>query len=70
MNTKECIRKLRQSARKRSIYFDVKRYGKGSHRTIYLGDRKTRIPWTTNDLTVGTIRGVLKQLGVDDLFLT
>ena len=47
MNTKECIRKLRRSARKRSIYFDVKRYGKGSHRTIYLGDRKTRIPWTT-----------------------
>ena len=67
MNTRELIRKLRHSARKRSIYFTVKDHeSKGSHRTIYLGDRKQTVPWTTNDLTVGTIRGILKRLGVDD----
>lgn len=69
MNTREFIRKLRRQARKRSIDFDIKDHeSKGSHRTVYLGDRKTTVPWTTNDLTVGTVRGVLKQLGVDDWF--
>ena len=70
MNTRELIRKLRRLARKRSIYFDVKDHeSKGSHRTIYLGDRKQTVPWTTNDLTAGTIRGILKRLGVgDDVF--
>ncbi len=70
MNTREFIRKLRRKARKRGIEFDIKNHeSKGSHRTIYLGDRKTRIPWTTNDLTTGTVSGVLKQLGVDDWFV-
>lgn len=69
MNTRGLIRKLRRLARKRNTYFDVKDHeSKGSHRTIYLGDRKQTVPWTTKDLTAGTIRGLLKRLGVDDLF--
>ena len=67
MNTREFIRKLRRWARKRNIDFDVRdNESKGSHRTIYLGDRRQTVPWTTNDLTTGTIRGILRRLGVDD----
>ena len=69
MTTREFVRKLRRWARKRRIYFAVRNHeSKGSHRTIYLGDRKTTVPWTTSDLTPGAFRGVLKQLGVDDSF--
>ena len=69
MNTPEFVRKLRRWARKRSIYFDVKNHeSKGSHRTIYLGAQRTTVPWTTKDLTTGTVRGVLKQLDVDASF--
>jgi mRNA interferase HicA len=69
MNTPEFVRKLRRWARKRGIYFDVKTHeSKGSHRTLHLGTRKTTVPWTTKDLTTGTVRAVLKQLGVDASF--
>ena len=67
MSTREFIRHIRRWARKRGIVFEVKKHeSKGSHRTIYLGDRRTIIPWT-HDLTPGAIHGLLKQLGVDDL---
>lgn len=32
-----------------------------------LGDRNTTVPWK-DDLTVGAIHAILKQLGVDDSF--
>ena len=68
MNTNQLVQKLRRWARARDVEFVVSKHeGKGSHRTIYLGSHKTTIPWTTNDLTTGTLRGVLKQLEVDDL---
>ena len=69
MSTPEFVRKLRRWARKHGMHFDVKNHeSKGSHRTLYLGDRKTTVPWTTMDLAAGTIRAVLKQLGVDASF--
>lgn len=69
MNTKQFVHKLKRWARGRGIDFDIRKHeGKGSHRTIYIGNRKTTVPWTTNDLTTGTVRGVLKQLEVDDFF--
>ena len=68
MNTRQFLKKLGRWARKRSINFHVEDHeSKGSHRTIYMGNRRTIVPWTTNDLTTGTVHGVLKQLGVDDL---
>lgn len=66
MKTKEFIRILRKYARRRNVAFEVRRHeSKGSHRRIYLGDRNTTIPWTTN-LKTGLIHAVLKQLRVDD----
>lgn len=68
MSTPEFVRKLKRWARKRGVPCEVKRHeSKGSHRRIYLGDRNTTIPWTRS-LTTGAVRGILKQLGVDDFF--
>ena len=67
MSTRELITKLRRWARRRNVAFDVKvNESKGSHRRLYLGDRNTTVPWKT-DLTTGVVRGILKQLDVDDL---
>lgn len=69
MNTRQFIQKLRRWAHQHRVTFKVNKHeGKGAHRTIYLGSRKTTVPWTTNDLTTGVVRGVLKQLEVDDFF--
>ena len=67
MSTQELIRKLRRLARRRNVTFDVKtNESKGSHRRIYFGNRNTTVPWKS-DLTAGAVRGILKQLNVDDL---
>lgn len=69
MTTGELLRKLRRGARKRGLYFAVKKHeSKGSHRRVYLGDRNTTVPWTKN-LTAGVLRAILKQLRIDDDFL-
>lgn len=70
MSTKELIKALKRRARKDGVTCDVKRHeSKGSHRTVYFGDRKTTVPWTS-DLTKGALHGILKQLEVKDLFQT
>lgn len=68
MSTSEFIRKLKRWARKHDVSVEVKKHeSKGSHRRVYLGDRNTTVPWK-DDLTVGAIHAILKQLGVDDSF--
>ena len=65
MSTREFIRQLRRYARQHDMLIAVKRYeSKGSHRRVYLGARNTTVPWT-RDMTTGTVRAILKQLGVD-----
>ncbi len=68
MNTQDFIRKLRRYARKRDIHFEVKKHeSKGSHRRVYIGKRRTTVPWT-EDLTKGIVHTILKQLGIDDFY--
>ena len=68
MNTRTFIQKLRRYARGRNLDFSVKKYeSKGSHRRVYLGDRSTTVPWTSN-LKPGLVHAVLKQLGIKDPF--
>ena len=68
MSTREFIRKLKRWARERNISFEEKkRESKGSHRRLYIGNRNTTVPWTDN-LTTGAVRGILKQLEIDDFF--
>lgn len=70
MNTRTFIQKLKRYAREHDIAFSVKKHeSKGSHRRIYLGARKTTVPWTGN-LKRGLVHAVLKQLGIKDSFPT
>ena len=70
MNTRTFIQKLRRYAREHNTGFAVKEHeSKGSHRRIYLGNRSTTVPWTSN-LKPGLVHAVLKQLGVKDSFPT
>ena len=39
--------------------------GKGSHITLYLGDRYSIIPDLKKELKTGTLNAILKQLDID-----
>ncbi len=38
--------------------------GKGSHGTLYYGDRLTVVPSAHNELKTGTLHAMLQQLGL------
>jgi mRNA interferase HicA len=62
----ELLRKLRRLGRNRSIRVTVVRErGKGSHVTVYFGDRRAVVPDLKKELKSGTTRAILGQLGVD-----
>lgn len=65
MSSREFVRKLKRHARKCNLDFEIKKHeSKGSHRRIYVGGRKTTIPWR-NELRTGLVRAVLKQLNMN-----
>ena len=47
-----------------AVRFDRTR-GKGSHGTLYCGDRRTVVKDRKKPLKTGTLRGMCKQLGID-----
>lgn len=64
MNTDDLLRRLRRYARANGLVFeDDPRAGKGSHRKVRLGDRRTIVPQQC-DLKTGTFHAILKQLGL------
>lgn len=65
MTGAEFLRKLKLLADRRhvAIHFDQKR-GKGSHGTIHFGSRRTILPNIKRELPPGTLRAILKQLGL------
>ena len=67
MQGNELIRKVVALAQKRgvAVRLDRKR-GKGSHQTLYFGDRKTIIRNPRDELKTGTYYATLKQLGIDE----
>lgn len=40
--------------------------GKGSHRKVWLGTRRSVVPLHGGDLPLGTYRAVLRQLGITE----
>jgi mRNA interferase HicA len=61
----EFIRRIRELARRQGVVARVDRKrGKGSHVTLYFGDRKTVVRNPQDDLKTGTHRAMLKQLGI------
>jgi mRNA interferase HicA len=65
MTGNEFIRKVRRLGRKRgvSVTFVTER-GKGSHGTLYYGDKRTIVRNPKDELKTGTLHAMLSQLGL------
>ena len=60
------IKQVRRLGRERgvAVRVDAKR-GKGSHVTLYYGDRKTVVKGRRKELGAGLLASMLRQLGID-----
>lgn len=68
MTRRDLIRALRLLAKNRGVAFAYdERGGKGSHAKVAFGERSTSVPH--GELKVGTVRAILRQLGLspDDI---
>jgi mRNA interferase HicA len=63
VNDREFVKRIRKIARTRGIEFrmDPKR-GKGSHRTLYFGERKTTVK--KGEIGPGLLSEMIRQLGL------
>ncbi|HIG53202.1 MAG TPA: type II toxin-antitoxin system HicA family toxin [Candidatus Handelsmanbacteria bacterium] len=65
MTGNEFIRRVRRLGRKNGLHVEfAARRGKGSHGTLYYGDRFTIVPNPKDDLKKGTLHAMLNQLGL------
>ena len=65
MTGAELLRSLRRLGRIRGISVVVVRErGKGSHATLYFGERFTILRDPKDELKSGTLHGMLRQLGI------
>ena len=63
MNGREFVRRARRYARKNGLAFDFDpARGKGSHGTVYVGLRQTRVQH--GEIRKGTLAAMLKQLEI------
>ena len=64
MNGREFIRRARRYARRRELefYFNPAK-GKGSHDTVYVGDRETQVQH--GEIATGTLLSMFRELGID-----
>ena len=70
MTGNEFIRRMRRLGRQRGIRVEfVPERGKGSHGTLYYGERLTIVRNPRDELKTGTLHAMLTQLGLsrDDL---
>ena len=65
MRGNEFIKKVSNMSKKSGVECRVDRKrGKGSHETLYFGDRKTVIRNLKDELKTGTLYAMLGQLGI------
>lgn len=66
VNGREFIARVKRLTRRNriAVQFDRTR-GKGSHGTLYYGDRFTVVKDRRKPLKTGTLRGMCKQFGID-----
>ena len=65
MKGAELVRRLRKLGRKSGIVVElVPERGKGSHGTLYFGERLTIIRDLKDEIKTGTLHAMLKQLGL------
>jgi mRNA interferase HicA len=70
MRGAEFVRKVRRLGKKRGVSVEfVAERGKGSHGTLYYGQRFTVVRDLKDEMKKGTLHGMLTQLGLrpDDL---
>jgi mRNA interferase HicA len=64
VNGEEFIRRARRYARRRGLELQVDyRQGKGSHSTLFLGDRRTTVK--QSEIGRGLLASMLRDLGID-----
>lgn len=65
MNGRDFIQRVRKLGRKRgeNVSLDAQR-GKGSHVTLYYGNRFTIVPGRKKDLRPGLFHAMCQQLGI------
>ena len=67
MRGNELIKMVETLGKERRIAVRVdKKRGKGSHQTLYFGERKTIIRNPKDELKTGTYHAMLKQLGISE----
>ena len=67
MKGSEFLKKLKALGRKRGIVVKIEqRRGKGSHSTLFYGERFTIIRNLKDELKTGTFNAMLKQLGIKE----
>ena len=65
MKGNEFIRKVRKTGRKNDVQVQlVARRGKGSHQTLFYGNRFTIIRNPKDEIKTGTLHGMLEQFGL------
>jgi mRNA interferase HicA len=65
MNGNEFLRRLKAIAKARGLTLAIdSRQGKGSHQTIFFGDKRTTIRHLPDELKTGTLNAMCKQLGI------
>ena len=63
MTSADLLRRLRRLANRRGWEFQTWS-GKGSHLHVKVGDVETIVPRHGGDLRIGTLKGILKALGI------
>ena len=61
----DLIRSIERYAARCGLGYRVEQ-GKGSHRKIWLGARRSMVPLHGGDLPLGTYRAILRQLGITE----
>lgn len=66
MNGNELLKKLKRFAKEhRSALRQVWHRGKGSHITVYLGERRAVLKDRKKEIGPGLLNAILTQLGID-----
>jgi mRNA interferase HicA len=65
MNGNELVKLLKRLARQRRVICEIKKHhGKGSHATLYFGNRRTTIKDRKKEIGNGLLNSMLKDLGI------
>ncbi len=65
MNVDDFIKAIRKLGKAEGVEVRLeKRYGKGSHATLYYGDKKTTVKDRKKEVGPGLLNAMLKQLGL------